>query len=911
MTPSEADLLLHLPCNTAEGRLLEDTSPYATHVSLPDRVELRPDIDFGRALTFDPGSQGVDVRLGELPEWALTIAVWIRADEATAGKDYVSILQYPISADTHADPYFVFGLYLVAGRLHARVGARHTGLTGKVIEPEKWHHLAVTWDSATKTVVYFLDGKPVPANVEGTLVDTVETEVGVLNYPDRNLPLLIGANAIGEETFSGRMAGIRVYGRALAADEMSALVHEEKHERPHPFDHHHPLGFRVADDRGHPAVYIVEDSSHGRTLNLVFTNSSPIAIELPASITKDGHLALAGSHRPTRDDHHLEIVFRPGTLDPEKVSRISTVDTNWHVNAMSNDDGTHSLFLSRPHGLLIPPGGVLTVSLTHVRAMLTGGSRPTQVELRYRHLRYLGDSQKINGHRLTHLDIVNQRGRADSPFAAGFIGSNTVLNDGKTRNTLTLYLGNPSLEKLQLSHVDPDARPRLILSFDSGRLDENNEPWALGHADEIAEIEITPDKMGWGIHKNEEGETPEWMIQPPKADLPSNRWINFTLYPIVTGSPSGFTNLYIRYQNIPGFRDGQIVVPIEKAPRVYRQKPVSESNRAPVSDVRPRSVHAFADSVVVGSNYAKERADDRPSPPPYPDADSLLVEGKIGIGTGDESPKGKLHVNGDYYGKGHLWLHAYEGDGNSGTAYLQARDTSSHSSVALQLRTKNQKTVVNALRLTAEGDAKILGTIEDKNGPVVPIGTIVMWSLRTEGIPRDIPRGWVLCNGENDTPDLRGRFIVGYSEGGEPNREDLKKLEDSLGRKPNEKEIEKLRNNDCSKIGNAAGEKEHKLITEEMPGHKHSGTTNKDGEHYHHVPIWRDQGRNQSRFDPGNGWQFEDVDEVKNKTPDSAPTTAKVPSSHRHSFTSNSSGGDIAHENRPPYYVLAFIMKIS
>jgi hypothetical protein len=38
-----------------------------------------------------------------------------------------------------------------------------------------------------------------------------------------------------------------------------------------------------------------------------------------------------------------------------------------------------------------------------------------------------------------------------------------------------------------------------------------------------------------------------------------------------------------------------------------------------------------------------------------------------------------------------------------------------------------------------------------------PAGVIVLWS----GSIGSIPAGWVLCNGNNGTPDLRNRFIVG------------------------------------------------------------------------------------------------------------------------------------------------------
>lgn len=40
---------------------------------------------------------------------------------------------------------------------------------------------------------------------------------------------------------------------------------------------------------------------------------------------------------------------------------------------------------------------------------------------------------------------------------------------------------------------------------------------------------------------------------------------------------------------------------------------------------------------------------------------------------------------------------------------------------------------------------------------VTPVGLISMWSGSTEAIPE----GWHLCNGENGTPDLRGRFVLG------------------------------------------------------------------------------------------------------------------------------------------------------
>jgi microcystin-dependent protein len=40
---------------------------------------------------------------------------------------------------------------------------------------------------------------------------------------------------------------------------------------------------------------------------------------------------------------------------------------------------------------------------------------------------------------------------------------------------------------------------------------------------------------------------------------------------------------------------------------------------------------------------------------------------------------------------------------------------------------------------------------------LIPSGCIVMWS----GSVASIPSGWLLCNGSSGTPDLRNRFVVG------------------------------------------------------------------------------------------------------------------------------------------------------
>ncbi len=84
---------------------------------------------------------------------------------------------------------------------------------------------------------------------------------------------------------------------------------------------------------------------------------------------------------------------------------------------------------------------------------------------------------------------------------------------------------------------------------------------------------------------------------------------------------------------------------------------------------------------------------------------NVAQDGRVGLGTA--SPKQSLHVVGDYYGRGHLWLHAFEGDVASGTAYVQARDDSGSSTIDLRLRTQLNGAAVDALTLKSSGNVGV------------------------------------------------------------------------------------------------------------------------------------------------------------------------------------------------------------
>lgn len=165
---------------------------------------------------------------------------------------------------------------------------------------------------------------------------------------------------------------------------------------------------------------------------------------------------------------------------------------------------------------------------------------------------------------------------------------------------------------------------------------------------------------------------------------------------------------------------------------------------------------------------------------------------------------------------------------------------------------------------------------EDLQKRVVPIGAIMMWA----GEINQIPNGWELCDGNNGTPDLSSKFIVGYN--------------------PNE--------NDYNEIGKTGGAKTITLTEGQMPTHKHgvvAGVT--DPGHKHKFSDDINEGSLRAQNDiqrvtsnhqdiSGSGTGRGTIYQTSNQA-----TGISV------SITENEKGSNQPHENRPPYYTLAYI----
>ena len=135
----------------------------------------------------------------------------------------------------------------------------------------------------------------------------------------------------------------------------------------------------------------------------------------------------------------------------------------------------------------------------------------------------------------------------------------------------------------------------------------------------------------------------------------------------------------------------------------------------------------------------------------------------------------------------------------------------------------------------------------------IPVGGIIMWSGST------VPNGWALCNGQKSnnvqTPNLTDRFIVGAGSG--------------------------------YSIGATGGAKEVTLTEAQMPSHRHYYTGDDQ--------LWSAHDGSYDIRLVGTVGGYDAKSETEGG--------ARV-------YQTSRTGGDQAHENRPPYYALAFIMRV-
>ena len=176
-------------------------------------------------------------------------------------------------------------------------------------------------------------------------------------------------------------------------------------------------------------------------------------------------------------------------------------------------------------------------------------------------------------------------------------------------------------------------------------------------------------------------------------------------------------------------------------------------------------------------------------------------------------------------------------------------------------------------RVTSE-----VSRLDERIDATMPVGAIIMWSGTIDGNGNPVVGGtsntnWYICDGTYGTPDLRDRFIVGSG--------------------------------DSYAIGATGGLAMVTLDISQMPRHRHhySGITASAGGHRHTYDDRYSYGSEAV----GTGFWY-----AREDSSTTASRTTSWAGAHSHSYSgyTNYQGQNAAHENRPPYYALAYIMRV-
>ena len=198
-------------------------------------------------------------------------------------------------------------------------------------------------------------------------------------------------------------------------------------------------------------------------------------------------------------------------------------------------------------------------------------------------------------------------------------------------------------------------------------------------------------------------------------------------------------------------------------------------------------------------------------------------------------------------------------------------------------------------------------------GGSIPSGGIIIWS----GASNAIPTGWVLCDGQNSTPDLRDRFVIGAGNN---------YAVDATGGSADAIVVSHTHGSGNLQTNNTGGHS-HGGNTNDSGNHSHGGgnyITNTTGSHQHRWGTDDSDGASGAGNPDANGgqswkaWTDSQGDHYHNVNGNS-----QSEGNHSHNINTNNDGshqhnmnGDTGSQgssgtgaNLPPYYALCYIMK--
>jgi len=212
-------------------------------------------------------------------------------------------------------------------------------------------------------------------------------------------------------------------------------------------------------------------------------------------------------------------------------------------------------------------------------------------------------------------------------------------------------------------------------------------------------------------------------------------------------------------------------------------------------------------------------------------------------------------------------------------------DVSGAAKITGNLDMNNSGKIIQLVNPTNNQDAATKSYVDTS----IPIGGIIMWS----GTIASIPTNWRLCDGSNGTPNLTNRFVIGAS------------IDTATTGTGGSSGVTKAHTNIEETNLLTGGSKDAVVVS-----HNHSGYTNggtNDGAHSHSTVTAPGGVNTVGNYAGGlsNSIIFGSGQAIINAT----LSVSSSGSGHYHAISTDGVSG--TNKNLPPYYALAFIMRVS
>jgi|GEM_PF-5505107 len=315
-----------------------------------------------------------------------------------------------------------------------------------------------------------------------------------------------------------------------------------------------PLDIDLRDDLGEKALYI-DDHHPDRRIFLDIKNIGSGLLEILSPDRKQA----------SSENYHFALTFEAGILSPSSQKELTVSTEGW--DSLLEDD---TLYILCKEAKDLSPEKPEYLEIKNITVAGSFGAKHSSVDISYR-LHPEGEDDN-EGEFTPDIKVVDLRGRPETILHVGIAGSSSVMNNGAP-NSLKLRITNLSRsETLILKGKDSYApsifRITIPVQPESGPLRD----WALGSESQMQVVRVTTNGTKWEINSYKNGLNPYWEITTANesAELAPSESIELLLDNIITVQPSGHAHIYLKCENVHGFRDSSFVLNVQRGPIFYQ-----------------------------------------------------------------------------------------------------------------------------------------------------------------------------------------------------------------------------------------------------------------------------------------------------------------------------------------------------